>query len=142
MAKLIGDLIKCGRRMQDAPKGAERIKAFQQYTELREDIRDEAKALTKAADSTQGFEALQMSLSLSNQYQDLINSLNSCESAEELESLQQQVDSQTSVFKHRAKKLEQLLCSVSSTMQARADVSAVAEQLKHTNIQSENDCDF
>ena len=44
--------------MRDAPKGIERMNAFRRYSEIRQEIRDEATAIVKGKDSSKGFEAL------------------------------------------------------------------------------------
>ena len=142
IAKLVGDLVQCGRRMQNAPKGAERMKQYSLYSEIREDIRTEAAELAKAADSTKGFESLQMSLSLSNRYQDLINGIDTCDNLSDLAHLREEVTSQTEVFKHRARKLEQLFSLAQEKLVARSHVAATAKELESQTFNNTNDCDF
>jgi len=142
ITKLIYELIEVGKRMRDEPKGATRMAAFQRYSELRDDIREEAKAITAAADSTKGFEALQKSLTLSNVYQDLLQNVASCNSVDDLDQLEAEIETQTSVYKHRAKHLQQVFAKTKETLVARANLSAVAEELATQEIKSEDDCDF
>ena len=72
ITSLLHDLIRVGETMRDAPKGIERMNAFRRYSEIRQEIRDEATAIVKGKDSSKGFEALQMSLTLSNSYETLL----------------------------------------------------------------------
>ena len=83
-----------------------------------------------------------MSLSLTSNYQDLVESLDACESEADLDRIRGEVASQTSVFKHRAKKLERLLAQVSETITARAHLAEAAEKLEQTTVTSTQDCDF
>jgi|TARA_R110000796_G_scaffold139615_3_gene255748 chemotaxis protein histidine kinase CheA len=142
MAELVGNLVECGKSMAFDPKGAKRLQNFERYTVIREEIRKEAKVLLSAADSTEGFKALEMSLSLTSNYQDLVESLDACESEADLDRIRGEVASQTSVFKHRAKKLERLLAQVSETITARAHLAEAAEKLEQTTVTSTQDCDF
>lgn len=142
ISNLVEELIKTGERMRDEPKGPARIQAFKRYSDLRDEIREEAKLITTAKDSSKGFEALQMSLSLSNKYQDLLQNVSTCDSLDELEQFESEIETQTSVYKHRAKHLQQVFAKAKETMVARANLSAVAEELATKEIKSEGDCDF
>lgn len=141
IAKFVGDLIECGKRMQ-GPKGAKRIEAREQYIEIKQDIRNEAKKLLAAADSSKGFEALQMSLSLSNQYENLIDQLKDCDSQEDLDAMREEVGSQSSVFKFRARNLERVFASVQERVTARSHLESTAQALENVHVESEQDCDF
>ena len=94
--------------MRDAPKGIERMNAFRRYSEIRQEIRDEATAIVKGKDSSKGFEALQMSLTLSNSYETLLQAIPNCKSLNDLQALETESEAQTGVYKHRAKHLSQV----------------------------------
>jgi len=142
ISNLVQRLIECGETMRDEPKGPVRIKAFQRYAELRQEIRDEARAITAAADSSKGFEALQMSLSMSNTYKDLLINLENCESLQDLENIENEIETQTSVYKHRAKHLQAIHNKARERLEAVVNIEAAIEELKTQEITSEEDCGF
>ena len=85
------------------------MNAFRRYSEIRQEIRDEATAIVKGKDSSKGFEALQMSLTLSNSYETLLQAIPNCKSLNDLQALETEIEAQTGVYKHRAKHLHRCL---------------------------------
>ena len=116
MAKLCEDLLKVGQLMRDPSSGSVRAAAFQRYTDVRQDIADEAKNLMLKASSSKGLEQLQKSVALTGTYQSLIGDLAGCQTEEELTLLKDKIDTETSIYKHRAKHLSRLLQKVEERM--------------------------
>ena len=139
---LVKDLISIGETMRDAPKGKERLNAFQRYSEIRQDIRDEAVAIVKSQDSSKGFEALQMSLTLSNSYETLLQAIPNCKSLDDLQALETEIEAQTGVYKHRAKHLSQVFGKTKELLVGASFIDSIAEELAETKVQSTEDCDF
>jgi hypothetical protein len=139
---LLKDLISIGETMRDAPKGIERVNAFRRYSEIRQDIRDEAAAIVKSQDSSKGFEALQMSLTLSNSYENLLQAIPNCKSLDDLQNLEEEIEAQTGVYKHRAKHLLQVFGKTKELLVGASFIDSIAEELAETKVQSTEDCDF
>jgi len=116
MAKLCEDLLKVGELMRDPSSGSVRAAAFQRYTDVRQDIADEAKNLMLKASSSKGLEQLQKSVALTGTYHSLIGDLAGCQTEEELIFLKDKIDTETSIYKHRAKHLSRLLQKVEERM--------------------------
>ena len=139
---LVKDLISIGETMRDAPKGKERLNAFRRYSEIRQDIRDEAAAIVKSQDSSKGFEALQMSLTLSNSYENLLQTIPNCKSLDDLQSLEEEIEAQTGVYKYRARHLLQVFSKTKELLVGASFIDSIAEELAETKVQSTEDCDF
>ena len=142
ITSLLQDLIRVGETMRDAPKGVERMNAFRRYSEIRQEIRDEATAIVKGKDSSKGFEALQMSLTLSNSYETLLQAIPNCKSLDDLQALETEIEAQTGVYKHRAKHLSQVFGKTKELLVGASFMDSIAEELKETKIKSTEDCDF
>ena len=142
ITSLLQDLIRVGETMRDAPKGVERMNAFRRYSEIRQEIRDEATAIVKGKDSSKGFEALQMSLTLSNSYETLLQAIPNCKSLDDLQALETEIEAQTGVYKHRAKHLSQVFGKTKELLVGASFMDSIAEELKETKIKSTQDCDF
>ena len=139
---LVKDLISIGETMRDAPKGKERLNAFRRYSEIRQDIRDEAAAIVKSQDSSKGFEALQMSLTLSNSYENLLQTIPNCKSLDDLQSLEEEIEAQTGVYKYRARHLLQVFSKTKELLVGASFIDSIAQELAETKVQSTEDCDF
>ena len=142
MSALVEELIQVGETMRDAPKGVARMAAFKRYAEVREEIQEEAQAIVKGKDSSKGLESLQMSLTLSNTYQDLITCLTKCETIDDLKTYQTELEAQTSVYKHRAKHLSQIFSKCQERLVANSHLEAIASELEDAEVKSTEDCDF
>tara|TARA_R100001460_G_scaffold19953_1_gene41326 strand:- start:12300 stop:13499 length:1200 start_codon:yes stop_codon:yes gene_type:complete len=142
MSALVQELIQVGETMRDAPKGVARMAAFKRYASVREEIQEEARAIIKGKDSSKGLESLQMSLTLSNTYQDLISNLTNCETLDDLKTYQTELETQTSVYKHRAKHLSQIFSKCQERLVANSHLEAIASELEEADIKSTQDCDF
>ena len=142
MSALVEELIQVGETMRDAPKGVARMAAFKRYAEVREEIQEEAQAIVKGKDSSKGLESLQMSLTLSNTYQDLITNLTSCQTLDDLKTYQTELEAQTSVYKHRAKHLSQIFSKCQERLVANSHLEAIASELEDAEVKSTEDCDF
>ena len=68
------------------------------------------------ASSSKGLEQLQKSVALTGTYQSLIGDLAGCQTEEELTLLKDKIDTETSIYKHRAKHLSRLLQKVEERM--------------------------
>ena len=138
----VKELIAVGETMRDAPKGVERVNAFRRYSEVRQNIRDEATSIVKSQDSSKGFEALQMSLTLSNSYETLLQTIPNCKSLDDLQNLEDEIEAQTGVYKHRAKHLQQIFGKTKELLVGASLMEAASEELKTTEVNSVSDCDF
>jgi hypothetical protein len=125
---LITSLIKIGQTMRDAPKGVERVNAFEQYTQIREEIREESQFLVQEATSSKGLESLQMSLTLTNKYKDLLTNLSQCDSTHDLQTIEQEIEVQTSVYKYRARHLQQVLGKARERVAVSSDIETIMEE--------------
>ena len=83
-----------------------------------------------------------MSLTLSNTYQDLITCLTKCETIYELKTYQTELETQTSVYKHRAKHLSQIFNKCQERLVANSHLEAIASELEDAEVKSTEDCDF
>ena len=142
MSALVGELIQIGETMRDAPKGVARMAAFKRYAEVREEIQEEAQVIVQGKDSSKGLESLQMSLTLSNTYQDLITNLTNCETLDDLKTYQTELEAQTSVYKHRARHLSQIFSKCQERLVANSHLEAIASELEDAEVKSTEDCDF
>jgi len=142
ITKLCRDLIKVGNRMKSLPQGVDRLREFEKYAEIREDIRDEAVKLTKKQDSSEGFEALQMSLTLSNTYQNLIHNLATCDPNDDLQTFEKEVEEQLGTYKHRAAHLRKLFKKTKDRLDIESFSETTLEELENSTVQSEDDCGF
>ena len=142
ITSLLEDLIRVGETLRDAPKGIERLNAFKRYSEIRQEIRDEATAIVKGKDSSKGFEALQMSLTLSNSYETLLQAIPNCKSLDDLQALETEIEAQTGVYNHRAKHLSRVFGKTKELLVGASFMDSIAEELKETKIKSTEDCDF
>ena len=132
IAKLCEDLLKVGELMHDPSSGSVRAAAFQRYTDVRRDIANEAKSLMLEASSSKGLEQLQKSVALTGTYQSLIGDLASCQTEEELTLLKDKIDTETSIYKHRAKHLSKLLQKAEERMAVSDAIAVAADALQET----------
>ena len=129
--------------MNDPNSGNVRTTAFKRYTEVRQAIADEAAALLKKAGTSEGYEALQKSVAMTGCYHNLVTDLGNCSTLEELNVIRDQIDTETSVYKHRAKNLEKLLSKAQERMAADVAIARCEEELKQVlNDSNKIEADF
>lgn len=132
MAKLCDDLLKVGELMRDPTSGSVRMAAFQRYSDIRQEITEEAKSLLEKVDSSKGFQQLEKSIALTGSYQNLLGDLTNCESKTQLDLLKEQIDTTTSVYKHRAKHLTKLLKKAEEKLLVSDNIAEVSAELQET----------
>ena len=82
--------------------------------------------------SSKGLEQLQKSVALTGTYQSLIGDLAGCQTEEELTLLKDKIDTETSIYKHRAKHLSKLLQKVEERMAVSDAIAVAADALQET----------
>ena len=143
ISTLCDDLLSVAELMNDPNSGNVRTTAFKRYTEVRQAIADEAAALLKKAGTSEGYEALQKSVAMTGCYHNLVTDLGNCSTIEELNVIRDQIDTETSVYKHRAKNLEKLLSKAQERMAADVAIARCEEELKQVlNDSNKIEADF
>lgn len=142
LTTLTDKLVEVGKLM-NSPAIKDKDHAFQQYNDVKAEIRAELEAIVQRRDSTQGLETLQKSLALSGTYKDLITQIQSAETEDQLDELQAQIATETDVYNQRAKHLQKLYDQRLELVRA-SNVSleeAIAE-VQELDVDTTDDCDF
>ena len=109
----------------------------------RELLTVELQTIIKNAQSTEGLEHLQRSLSLSNKYQDILSSIRRATTPEELEEYEREAQTEAAIYTHRSQALKK---EVEKRLEFfEASRVSVADELKETEelvVETEEDCDF
>ena len=83
-----------------------------------------------------------MSLTLSNSYETLLQSIPNCKTLDDLQALETEIEAQTGVYKHRAKHLLQVFGKTKELLVGASFIDTIAQELEETKIKSTEDCDF
>ena len=105
--ELADELLEVGKTMKCAISPKQRQKAYERYNAIKVDMRSEFKSIVERRDSSHGLEQLQKSLTLSGKFKDLVSSIQTAETEEQLDSVMAEVDTETSVLSARIKQLQQ-----------------------------------
>ena len=83
-----------------------------------------------------------MSLTLSNSYENLLQTIPNCKSLDDLQSLEEEIEAQTGVYKYRARHLLQVFSKTKELLVGASFIDSIAQELAETKVQSTEDCDF
>lgn len=139
MADLCNKLLTVGKNMRDPLSGAVRMAAFKEYSEVRQDIADEAKDLLSRASVSEGYLNLQKSVAMTNNYQSLLVDVSNCQTPDQLEAVRQQIDTQMAVYKHRTKHLAKLVAKAEEKINLDKKIEEVKEVLSNEMKQKLSD---
>jgi transposase len=131
-----------GKQM-NSPLIKDKDQAFQLYTDVKTEIREELESIVNRRDSTEGLATLQKSLALSNTYKDLLSQIQSAETEEQLESLEAQVTTETDVYAQRAKHLQKLYAQrVELVRASNVSLEDSIKEVQTITAKKLEDCDF
>ena len=83
-----------------------------------------------------------MSLTLSNTYQNLIQNLATCDSIDDLQTFEKEVEEQLGTYKHRSAHLRKLFKKTKDRLDIESFSKTTLEELENSTVQSEDDCGF
>ena len=142
LSKLSEDLLAVGVRLQ---AGSEQVKlqAFQDYADLKSEIRKELNSIVAARDSSDGLDALKKSLALSSTYRDLLTKINTAESIEQLDSLHHELLVEQDVYQQRAKHLQSLFNQRVELVTAQTtNLDDLLDEVKQITAETTSELDF
>lgn len=141
--KLLDELLDVGLTMKGSINPKQRDAAFNRYTDLKAEIRQELESIVERRESSEGLDTLKNSLALSGTYKELISAINSAESVEQLQDLNVKLNTELAVMTQRTRHLKQLFEKRSELIHAaNRSLDDQIEEVRELNVESEDDCDF
>tara|TARA_B100000902_G_scaffold399892_1_gene473395 strand:- start:5969 stop:7180 length:1212 start_codon:yes stop_codon:yes gene_type:complete len=143
--KLItGTILTQGRRMKNTKLSAhERSEAFTSFTNQRQLLRAELKELVDGAESTEGMQALQTSLSATGEYQTILSDMKVCETEEQLETILLKAETFTLCSNQRVKSIKQAAQRQREFIAAKhVSVDDELSAIESLQAEEKEDCDF
>lgn len=141
--KLLDELLETGMTMKGSINPKQRDRAFQRYTDLKGEIRKELESIVERRESSQGLDTLRKSLALSGTYKELINSINSADSEEQLDDLSSKLNTEVAVMAQRTRHLKQLFEKRQELVHAASkSLDDEIEEVRSLTVESTDDCDF
>jgi len=141
--KLLDELLETGMTMKGSINPKQRDRAFQRYTDLKGEIRKELEGIVERRESSQGLDTLRKSLALSGTYKELINSINSADSEEQLDDLSSKLNTEVAVMAQRTRHLKQLFEKRQELVHAaNKSLDDEIEEVRSLTVESTDDCDF
>jgi len=141
--KLLDELLETGMTMKGSINPKQRDRAFQRYTDLKGEIRKELEGIVERRESSQGLDTLRKSLALSGTYKELINSINSADSEEQLDDLSSKLNTEVAVMAQRTRHLKQLFEKRQELVHAaKKSLDDEIEEVRSLTVESTDDCDF
>jgi len=142
LTTLAEKLVEVGKQM-NSPLIKDKDQAFQLYTDVKTEIREELESIVNRRDSTEGLATLQKSLALSNTYKDLLSQIQSAETEDQLESLEAQITTETDVYAQRAKHLQKLYAQrVELVRASNVSLEDSIKEVQTITAEKLEDCDF
>lgn len=121
----------------------QKSETIKKYERIKSELRNEMQRIVDSRDSSEGYEALQKSLALSNSYKDLISQIQSAETVEQLTELQASIQTEVQVFEHRARQLNKLYKKKEELIKVTSmDLDEIIEEVKNMNVEQLSDVDF
>jgi len=121
----------------------QRDAAFNRYTDLKAEIRQELESIVERRESSEGLDTLRKSLALSGTYKDLISAINTADNEEQLNELNAKLNTEVAVMAQRTRHLKQLFEKRSELVHAaNRSLDDQIEEVRELNVESEEDCDF
>lgn len=141
--KLLDELLDVGLTMKGSINPKQRDVAFNRYTDLKAEIRQELENIVERRESSEGLDTLRKSLALSGTYKDLISAINTAENEEQLNELNAKLNTEVAVMAQRTRHLKQLFEKRSELVHAaNRSLDDHIEEVRELNVESEEDCDF
>lgn len=141
--KLLDELLDVGLTMKGSINPKQRDVAFNRYTDLKAEIRQELESIVERRESSEGLDTLRKSLALSGTYKDLISAINTAENEEQLNELNAKLNTEVAVMAQRTRHLKQLFEKRSELVHAaNRSLDDHIEEVRELNVESEEDCDF
>lgn len=142
LAALSDRLLATGAALS-SPLNTDKQKAYEDYNNVRQDIRDELERIVNQRDSTEGLETLKKSLALTGTYRDLIGRISDADTVEELENLHVNIETETDVYAQRAKQLQRLYAQRLEFVRAsNLSTEELTQQVEEMEVATTEDCDF
>jgi len=137
-------ILNQGRRMKNSKLSAhERSEAFTSFNRLREELRTELTTIIGRSESTEGMQALQTSLSVTSEYQNILSGMKHCDTEQQLEEILLQAETFTLCSNQRVKAINQAAQRQREFIAAKhVSVDKELETIEEIKTQSEEDCDF
>ncbi len=121
----------------------ERSEAFTTFNHLREELRAELTTIVERSESTEGMRALQTSLSVTSEYQNILSGLKHCATEEQLETVLLQANTFTICSNQRVKTINQSAQRQREFIAAKhVSVDSELSTIEHLKNETEEDCDF
>ena len=138
------NILNQGRRMKNSKLSArERSEAFTAFNRLREELRTELTTIVGRSESTEGMQALQTSLSVTSEYQNILSGMKHCETNQQLEEILLQAETFTLCSNQRVKAINQAAQRQREFIAAKhVSVDQELETIEEIKNQSEEDIDF
>jgi hypothetical protein len=141
--KLLDELLDVGLTMKGSINPKQRDAAFNRYTDLKAEIRQELESIVERRESSEGLDTLRKSLALSGTYKDLISAINTADNEEQLNELNAKLNTEVAVMAQRTRHLKQLFEKRSELVHAaNRSLDDHIEEVRELNVESEEDCDF
>jgi putative lipoic acid-binding regulatory protein len=135
-------LLDVGVRLQS---NSAKIKnqAFNDYANVKAEIRSELQAIVDSRNSTGGLESLKKSLALSGTYRDLLGKITSAENQEQLDELYHELQIEKDVYHQRAKHLQTLFDQRAELVKAqKVSLDDLIDEVKTIEAETTDDLDF
>ena len=146
LSLLAEKLLSVGKELSQGKQGLaikQRSKILKRYEQVKGEIRKEMEVIVASKDSSEGYEALKKSLSLSNSYKDLMEQMKGAQSLEELEKLQATMQSEAQIFEHRARQLNKVYEKQTELIKASSvTLDEIIEEVKDLKVEGLEDVDF
>lgn len=134
LAILADRLLQSGSNLQSPDRGV-RTKAVEDFYAVQEEIRTELSNICSSHNNSQGLEKLQHSLALSSEYKLLCEKIKTVESANALNLLVKDANTEIDIYEQRSKQLRKLIAQRRELIQAAGE--NLDELIGDINTQSE-----
>ena len=142
LSKLSNDLLDVGVRLQ-SDSAKIKNQAFNDYANVKAEIRSELQAIVDSRNSTGGLESLKKSLALSGTYRDLLGKITSAENQEQLDELYHELQIEKDVYHQRAKHLQTLFDQRAELVKAqKVSLDDLIDEVKTIEAETTDDLDF
>lgn len=141
LAVLADRLLQSGNNLQSPDRGV-RTKAVEDFYAVQEEIRTELSSICNSHSNSQGLEKLQHSLALSSEYKLLCEKIKTVESANALNLLVKDANTEIDIYEQRSKQLRKLIAQRRELIQAAGE--NLDELIEDINAQPEqqSEADF
>ena len=142
LSSLTNELLDCGKQL-NAPLLKDKRVAYARYEEVKTKLRDELELIVKRRDSSEGLETLKKSLALSNSYRSLLTKIQEADSKEQLEALEEEIDTELDIYAQRSKHLQKLFDQRKEFVEyAKVGLEQAIKEVQAIEVTTTEDCDF